>query len=220
MFFSASMRKVDLIVMSKHIDAVTRTLGHLGVMHLVNTLGEHPAPGIAADNSSEEILKYEALGKRVLSLLHKTDIPEEGLSPIDETRSITDYSAALDLIERDLAEIDARIGDLNQRRIKIEAEILEFNRISFINIDLDRFLHLEYAQVVLGTCAAGPLEVLKQKLGDKAIVTVTSNVLGQEKILLFFSRKNKWAVSDELSQYETQEQRNTLAIEPQPTISQ
>jgi len=199
MFFSASMRKVDLIIMSKHVDAVTRTLGRLGVMHLVNTVGERHAPGIASDNMSGDIQKFENLGKRAFSLLHKTDNPENRIASTDEKKDFAAYNSALEMIERDMGEIDARITELNHRMTKIEADLLEFKRISFINIDLERFLHLEYAQVYVGTCAADHLEILKQKLTDRAIVSVYTNALGQEKVILFFSRKNKWSVSDELN---------------------
>jgi len=199
MFFSASMRKVDLIIMNKHIDDVTRTLGLLGVMHLVNTVGERHTPGIAADNLSGDLQKYETLGKRVSALLHKTDVPGNRITSMDEKRDFAVYNSALELMERYLAEMEDKISDLNHRMTKIEADLHEFKRISFINIDLERFLHLEYAQVYVGTCPVDQIEVLKQKLEGKAIVSEYINALGQQKIIVFFSRKNKWTVSDELN---------------------
>ena len=202
MFTTAAMMKLEIIILAKHIDVVTKALARLGVMHLINTITDKNVKEISPDNISEQIKKFEDLERRLNSFIQRLNIKIDKIPKIDEDQDISQYENKLDFIDKELIEIENKCNNVNFELSGIESDILQFKHLSFIDIDIDKFIHLEYVNSLLGSLYEKNIPELKEKLGDKAVVGTFKNDMDQNKIVLFFTKKNKWAVSDEIKNFD------------------
>ena len=201
MFSAAAMMKLEIIILAKHIDVVTRALGQLGVMHLLNTITDKNVKEISPDNISDQIRKFEELERKLNSLIQRLGIKVDKIPKIDETVEIAHFENLLDQVNEEVIEAENKINNVRFELSRIESDILQFKHVSFIDIDIDKFIHLEYVNSFLGSLPEKSVSELREKLSDKAVVGTYKNDLGQNKVVLFFSKKNKWAVSDELKNF-------------------
>lgn len=208
MFKPVAMLRVNVLVLEKYLDEVTRAIGELGAVHLAD----------AAPQSREQLLERVDLGDRIRELddLYRrcgilceslgVDV-RQGEQEGDTCGSPKRIRATLDTIEDAYNQEDDAInrllvesGTLAEKATRLEA--FPFRRIRFAALR-----DLSYLYIVTGRASPAMLPELQQVLGDRALVLQQPQPGRTEsRVLVVSSRRNRWAIESELTKHEVKQE--------------
>ena len=144
MLFMDHMKKLELLVLKRDIDAVMRSLGLAGCLQLIVESAEQTEPTPAERETAELRLKVEALARFLeLPAAPSVDGTKEG-RPREALREIASGLIA------ETADLVAEESRLIQKRLSLKHGLQELSAFSELTVPIGELAHLTYLTFRLG----------------------------------------------------------------------
>ena len=192
MLFMERMKKLELLVLKRDMDAVMRYLGFAGCLQLIVEGGEQTAATPAEREITELRTKVEAIA-RFLDLPTGVKADTQRASRPREA-----LRAAAEKMARETADIVAEESRLIQNRLNLKKSLEELSAFSELTVPFSELSNLAYLTFRLGAVPEEKLEELAGSLSDRAIIVALKK---PGHIMAITARKGKWALDSELAKF-------------------
>jgi V/A-type H+/Na+-transporting ATPase subunit I len=201
MLFTEPMKKIDLLVMKKDLDAVMRYLGFSGSLQLMSEGHDQRELSREERDMAEMRLKVQSVA-RFLGV----EAGEE--SPAPAAHAAVPERARLNARAQGLLEATRCLleeeGSLLQRKLALEKTIDELSVFSRLKVDFDELRGMSHLAFRVASAAPERLDELEKRLVKRAMVLRLDR---PGYFLAVAPRKGRWALDSELKRIEAQEIR-------------
>lgn len=209
------MRKVNVLIQRKFVTPLTKELGRLGCMHLVDAVSQSRRQLLDGVDRGEEIRRVENLLDRCGTLLDLLgvdageDMPESAENAArrsppargGEDLSLRRVDELLSAAESGYAEIDERLNTLLQNSGCLRQVSQRLRELPVQNVRLDALRDLTHLYVVSGRLSPSLLPSAIEAIGERGLILhQDDDRQARDKVLVLSSRRNRWAVNSELTQ--------------------
>lgn len=199
MFLPNRMEKVNVLVYSKYLTAITEALGNSGLLHLTN----------AADESKHQLLKkHETIGdirtlEQMLSrcevLLEALGIDENDAAPAVNKLTQSEIGELFEKIDRLYCAESDKITKLVSKRSGVDRASQTLAAFPFQSLRVDTIRNFSQLYLTAGTLDKNALIRARQALSEDALFIPQSEASGQ--VLVLTTRKKHFAVEDMLGKF-------------------
>lgn len=165
MLFPKQMSEVELIVPSKDLVAVTRTLSGYGVFHQVDSayLGlESLGPNAWQDKAGA----YSALERRIQAIMQNVGLQEEYPAKA-EIESVVDMDAVrpeVDRIEEEVKEVSDQLSGERKRLELLESQLRQLEPIADVDVEVGMLKKSSFMHSILGVVPSANISRLRTSL--------------------------------------------------------
>lgn len=199
MFRPVKMCKVNILVLAKHVTELTRRLGQCGLVHLIDAVSQSQDRLLKEVDQERDERTLENLINRCDRLIEALGVDSEAEPPTLGELNQDDVSAILTKIFTRYQEQDNTIRQLLRDSGSLTQESAILATYPLQQVKLEALRNLSHFYLVTGRLAPSVLPRAATVMGDRAILVQAD---GQEgNVLVIASRKNRWAVEDELSKF-------------------
>ncbi|MDD4099028.1 MAG: hypothetical protein PHC30_09670, partial [Lentisphaeria bacterium] len=199
MFRPVKMCKVNILVLAKHVTEITRLLGQCGLVHLIDAVSQSPDRLLKEVDQEKDERAIENLISRCERLVEALDIDQEAKPPPLGDMTQEDISALLTKIFSRYREQDEAINQLLRDAGSLTQESTILSTFPLQQVKLEALRNLSHFYLVTGRLAPSVLPRPSTVMGDRAILVQADGREGN--VLVIASRKNRWAVEDELGKF-------------------
>ncbi len=193
------MVKINVLLLGKHLTALTETLGSAGRVHLVHATAQSESRLLKGVDRVRDIRQLERLSLRCRNLVDSLEIP---LDPPPETTKELPRQfmlATLNKVERQLQAEDEAVNTLIGESGNLLREATQLSGYPFQKTRLEALRHLSHLYIATGRISPTVLPDLDEHLkGRGVLVAGDRRAKGEQEVVLLSSRKNRWAVDTEL----------------------
>jgi V/A-type H+-transporting ATPase subunit I len=174
MLFPREMSEIELIVPSKDLLAVTKTLSGYGVFHQTDS----NYPGVASGSSNtwqETAGQYSALERRIQTVMQQLDI-DEGRPPSKDYEAMVDVEKLRSTVEQVEGEVRSTTDELSEQRKRLESLeniVRQLEPVQDVDIDISSLRDSRYMFSMLGQMPAANLERMQTSLARVPHVFLT-----------------------------------------------
>ncbi|MBE0681446.1 MAG: hypothetical protein IH589_05995 [Anaerolineales bacterium] len=165
MLFPKQMSEVELIMPSKDLVAVTRTLSGYGVFHQVDSayLGlESLGPNAWQDKAGA----YSALERRIQAIMQNVGLQEEYPAKA-EIESVVDMDAVrpeVDRIEEEVKEVSDQLSGERKRLELLESQLRQLEPIADVDVEVGMLKKSSFMHSILGVVPSANISRLRTSL--------------------------------------------------------
>ena len=199
-FRPVKMSKVNILLMSKYVTEITRTLGQRGLVHLVDAVNQSNSKllrGVEDERDAKTIYNITSRCERLMEGLGVD--PKAAPPPRSGEMTLEDMSALINKIYAKYHEEEENIDKLLKDSGMIDKERSVIAAFPMQQISLDALRNLSHFYIVTGRMAPSVIQRATMELGEKAVIVQADGLEGN--VLVLSSNKNRWAVKDELQKF-------------------
>jgi V/A-type H+-transporting ATPase subunit I len=197
MFFTERMKKLELLVLKRDVDAVMRYLGFAGCLQLIVDASGQTEPTPAEREIAELKVRVDALSRFL-------DLPLGPQEPMDRSAAVRPREVlrkTADELVSETADLVAEESRLVQQRLSLKRSLEELSAFSELTVPFGELANLTYLTFRLGVIPEEKLEELTQALADRAVIVALKK---QGHIMAITDRKGRWALDSELAKFDFQ----------------
>lgn len=169
MFRPVRMCKLNVLVLEKHVAALTRALGDQGLVHLVDAAaqsGQHLLAGVDRGAALDAI---EPLEERCTALIDALGVsPETAVAA--QTYDRAQVTALLDDVQARQQHLDQRLRELQREADRLTRESARRRRYPLQDVHLDALRPLSFLYVTTGQMAPALIADAAAALGEQVVV--------------------------------------------------
>lgn len=211
MFSPVRMLKVNVLVLSKHVDELTRQLGNAGLVHLADAVHQSSHNLLKEVDVSENLERLEALSQKCGFLVRALGLERTAASAEDEQapRSLDALRTRLNRIYKAFQEKDDRINELLSESGTLTRRFERLEKYPLRQVSISDLGDLDYVYFASGRLPPSQLDQATNQVGDRGLVLhQPAPNSTEEDVLIIAPRKNRWAIDSELK---------TLSFKPHDT---
>lgn len=199
MFRPVEMCKVNILVLSKHVTAMTRILGQRGLVHLVDAVNQSRGKLLSNVNQEKDERTTDRLLERCERLIEALGVESDARAPQLDDMDIKDMDALLGRIFERFRVQDETITKLigDSGSLSMESSILAGYPLQKVRLEALR--NLSHFYMITGRIAPSVLPSATMMMGDRALLLPAEGKDGN--VLVLSSRKNRWAVEEDLHKF-------------------
>ena len=203
MFLPNKMSKVNILVFSKYVGALTQAIGKSGLLHLTNTSGDSKFRQLKQMDTGRDVKAIEQQLNRCGVLLEALGIDESTPQPEEVSDlsqgEINDLFGKVDALYR---ERTAEIGRLVEERAGIQRDSASLSLFPFQNLKAESLQNLSQLHLEMGELSEENFLRARQLLQDEALLVRSEG--NPRQVLVLTSRKKHFAVDDVLDKLDFQ----------------
>ena len=194
------MVRVNILVLDKHLDAVTRALGACGRVHLADAVPQSGHNLLRPVARAAEIQRRETLLQKCRLLLEATGLPEPAadaaLAPLPE-EALAEALARIEIA----AQAETRALDaLEDEAGTLAREADHLARLPLRQVPLGQLRDLKHLHAALGRIPAAARAGLAAALGPEVLVwSQPAEHEGEVYVLVLAARRHRFAVDGALA---------------------
>lgn len=196
MFTPAKMCKVNILVLQKHLDSITSSLGDSGMIHLVNAVDQSQDHLLNAIDIKQSNLALQSMLSRCRLLISALGIESDARVPDIGELEREEIDGLLTKVYARYQEQDQVIAKLLQETDSISKENLRLTEFPLQNIRLAALRNLSHFYMVTGKMHMDAFLRARQILEGQALFVRSEDNSG--KVLVLSSRRNRWMVEEDL----------------------
>jgi V/A-type H+-transporting ATPase subunit I len=202
MFRPIAMRKLNVLILSKFVTPVTRALGDLGVVHLVDATAQSREHLLERVDLDEEIRRAEQRLNRCESLLERIGLgpeDEEDEGPIETASARDGFDAELEAVAEEVDREQDAIAGLIEESGLLQQQFERLSRVPTQRVPLGALRNLSHLYIQAGRLAPDLVPTAQAVLGDRGILLYDpESPLRRGNVLIVCARKARWSIASEL----------------------
>ncbi len=210
MFRPEPMLKVNILALNKFRDGLTRAIGMVGTVHLINAVEQSRQHLLEAVDVSTALTELEALHARCRDVMEMLNVVDDGR--LLEEKSATPEApspVSLDIIRSTIqravdayAKEDESINSLLAESGMLAREKTRFESYPFRRIRFNELRDLNHLYVLSGRIDAFKVAAAAESVGDRGLVLSEPLAEGREhRLVVLTSRKSRWGVESDLNNH-------------------
>lgn len=209
------MKKVNILILDSYVDVVTKTLGEMALLHLLEVEPEKGIPTIKREEAKEEVDAWNNLLFRINEAIKILDIHE---------MQVPEFAAvSVGIIKRKMDEIDTIITELRAKEREIDESVEELKSIyteaeTFSAFEMDpRTLNdFSFLHFAVGNLEYDRLVEIPEKSAENYILVPFHTSDGSEKLIAITDKKHRWALESDLTELGFKKEEFPESIEGLP----
>ncbi len=197
MFLPNRMVKVNLLVFSRHLGALTESLGRSGMLHLVNATAASHNRLLENVDTETDIREIEQELRRCGVLLEALGIEGGAAAPAVATLSQQEIQELFDKVDKRYQEVEADLGKLLESQTGLQQQSHALAGFPFPSVRMDTLRNLSQLCVLAGILKEDAMIRARQTLADDCLLVPAPASKGGE-LLVVTSRRKRFAVEDTL----------------------
>lgn len=199
MFRPVSMVKINVLMLEKYLNEMTRALGGAGLIHLIDAVSQSRDSLLFGVDRQEDIQDLERLERKAAHLIERlgvdTNAAPPPLTPFDK-KTIT---ATLRRLERKIDNEEDAISQLLNASGMLDQEVRRLSDYPFQRTRVEALRDLSHLYIVTGRISPSSIPALGEQLGERAVLLHQPAKYRNDSVaLVLTSRRNRWAVESEL----------------------
>ena len=199
MFLPNKMSKVDILVFSKYLGALTEAIGKSGILHLTNASGESKFRQLKQMDTGRDVKAIEQQLNRCAVLLEALGIDEETEPPEVSKLSAEEITELFEKVDKLYRERTAEISKLVEERAGVQQTTASLSLFPFQNLKAESLRNLSQLHLEIGELDEEAFLRARQTLQDEAILVRSEG--NARLVLVLTSRKKRFAVDDILDKF-------------------
>jgi len=202
-FRPVRMKRLNLLVLERDVQAVTEGLAELGAMHVTQ----------ARQPGTETLLDVPDVGprlercRRVLRLLE--ELAEHLGLPLDPEAKVDfhapfaleEISKELDTLRRRLRRVEQSTAEAQQRIPELQAMLLELEPFRSIALPLEELENFNFLHFATGSLPSEEALAVAEEVGDRSIILPLREEGGRTKVLTAAGKRSGWALETALKNH-------------------
>jgi len=193
------MCKLNVLILGKYVTPLTRALGSLGLVHLVDAVSQSPHQLLDGVDREPDIRAIEHLGERCRALLEALGVDAQTpVAPVSFDQA--HIETLLQEAEAKYRQIDEHIQSLVRDSGLLSKDAARLRRYPVQGIRIDAVRQLSLLYIVTGRLAPALVPVAEAALGEQGLILHDDDDPARRgNVLVLASRRNRWAVDAELA---------------------
>ena len=193
------MLKVHVLVLEKHLDALTLALGDAGFVHLVDAVCQSKDRLLEGVDRGRDIAKLQRLSQTAETLTAGFGFSAADLAVSAADLSLPEIESFLREVGRKLQKEEEAINSLLKQSGTLTREADRLDAYPFRRIRFGSLRDLNHLYIATGRMSPAALPELAASLGEKALVLHDfDSGTREECVLVLGGRRNRWAIESEL----------------------
>ena len=209
MFRPEPMLKVNILALNKFRDGLTRAIGNVGTVHLINAVEQSRQHLLEAVDVSTSLTELETLYARCRDVMEMLNVGDKSRSPADQGLEVNGAGRSLDAIRATIqraadayAKEDESINSLLAESGMLAREKTRFESYPFRRIRFNELRDLSHLYVLSGRIDAFKVAAAAEAVGDRGLVLSEPIAEGKEhRLVVLTSRKSRWGVESDLNNH-------------------
>ena len=204
MFRPVPMLKLRVLLLDRDVDALTRALGRIGVLHLINAVAQSEHQLLSGVDRSAAIRRLETLTQRCRDVMENLDIPPAIATTLAATPPVSgdDIERFLDRCTQAYRAEDDALGRLIEASGLLRREVQVLDGYPLLDtVRLKELRNLHHLFLITGRLSPAALPGLTARLGERTLLfsDAAKDPFAKEvRVLLLGARKSRFAIEGEL----------------------
>ena len=199
MFLPNKMSKVNILVFSKYVGALTEAIGKSGILHLTNAAGDSKLRQLKQLDTGRDIKAIEQQLNRCGVLLEALGIDEATPAPEVAELSPKEIDDLFGKVDRLYREHTTEISRLVEERAGVQRDSVSLSLFPFQNLKAESLRNLSQLHLEMGEMSEDDFLRARQVLQDEAVMVHSEG--NSRQVLVLTSRKRRFAVDDVLDKF-------------------
>jgi V/A-type H+/Na+-transporting ATPase subunit I len=199
MLFPDRMSKVNILVFSRYIGALTEALGRSGLIHLVSATQQSKSHLLQRFNTDGDIRTAENALARCNVLLEALGVDGNDSAPVMNSLRQNEVGEVLETIDHRYRECAERIAKLVAEQTELKHGSQTLAAMPFQSINAGALRNLSQLSVIAGTIDEQNFLHARQTLSDSALFVQSNEA--PDQVLVLTTRKRFFAVNDMLNKF-------------------
>ncbi len=197
MFKPVRMCKINILLLQKHLNVITRALAESGLVHLVDAAAQSKDRLLSAINLDQDRRQIQRMLSRCQILLEAIGVEKEAQAPKIDTLEIEEIELLLDKVSERYQKYDREIAALLEDTALISRESDRLSEFPVQTVRLGTLRNLSHFYMVTGKMRMDTFLRARQVLDNQALLVRSDDNSG--KVLVLSSRANRWMVEEDLN---------------------
>lgn len=219
MFSAVAMQRLSIVVLDRDEHLVLRSLGRLGVIHLLRAkAGPETAPREPPDRSVEMAACDELLG-RVETMRRRLEsdvIPEPAAEP--QPVSMKEIDNALSVMESRATDLLARRQTFRKEHDQAVDVLEQITAYEGLKLPMDQFGQAAFLHFATGSLPAEKIETLQEEVGPNVLVFPLKEHKKRRHVIAVTSRTGRFALQTALEKSDFR--ADTITVPPGKTAEE
>ena len=199
MFVANKMTKVNVVVFSKHLSALTEALGQSGLLHLVDAASESRGKLLSSYDTGVDIRAIEKQLNRCDVLLEALGVDANGEAPSVTHLSQDEITELFGKIDRLYREESERVAKLLSEHTGLSHSDRMLADFPLQSLRLETLRNLSQLHIEIGMMAPDAFVRARTALSDDALFIQFPE--SNNQLLVVTNRKKRFAVDDALDKF-------------------
>jgi len=199
-FSPVAMTRLGVVVLERDERPVLRTLGRLGVVHLLKAAAGPDTAPLPPPDRTEELARCDALLARVQGLRQRLgikDLHEGGMPP---AMTLDEAEGAIAPLEARAQELLARDLDLRQKLAQVKGTLEAVEPFQDSGLPLEGLSESPFLHFAFGSLPAGTFEDLQRKVPANTVLLPMPARGDQQPMVVITTRKARYALDAQLKE--------------------
>ncbi|MBP1582419.1 MAG: hypothetical protein J6866_00555 [Victivallales bacterium] len=195
------MCRLDVLVLKKHLDAITCALGECGYVHLVDAVTKSRRHLLKQVGRQQDKQELQSCLKLCETLLESLGLKGTAISivPTVAEMGVEELRTAIEKIQGEYSTLNDKIQALATQIEALAAESQALATFPVQNSSLETLQGLTHFHVLAGRLAPSTFQQASQALDGQALLLPGDS--GPDSVLVLAAKRNRWAVNDILAKF-------------------
>jgi len=191
------MSKINILLLQKHLNAITKSLADSGLVHLVNAAAHSKDHLLSAFNPDQDHQQLQKLLTRCQVLLEALGVEPDAKAPKIDTLEKEEIELLLTKVSERYQQYDREIASLLEDSAVITRETNRLSEFPLQTVRLGTLRNLSHFYMVTGKMRMDAFLRARQILENQALLVRSDD--SSDKVLVLSSRVNRWMVEEDLN---------------------
>lgn len=198
MFRPVAMGKLRVLILQRHLDAVTNALGEFGGVHLVDAV----ETGLSELDAHAEIARFDALLAQCDTLIQRLGVKPDTRPEPPPSERLDELAARFAVIEADMAKAEKELEDLVRESGLLVQRAERLRRLPTEDVPLMALRSLGHLHLLYGRVPAPQIAAMQAVVGERGLVLHDASVPERRnEVLIVTTRRGRWAVEADIQEF-------------------
>ncbi len=203
MFRPVRMKRLNLLVLERDVQAVTEGLAELGAMHITQARQKDTEGLLESPDLETQTDRCRQVRRRLEEFAIQLDLRLDPEAPVDfhAPFKLDEVQSQLEAIRRQLRRVEASSAGARERIPELQAMLLELEPFRGVALPLEELGNFNFLHFATGSLLEREVPSVSEEVGDRSIILSLHREGGREKLIAVSSKKNRWGLETALKQH-------------------
>ncbi len=203
MFRSVRMKRLNLLVLERDVQAVTEGLAELAAMHITQARQPDTEGLLQPPDVEPQLERCRQVRGRLEAFAEQLGLR---LAPEVEVDFHVPFNLAevdrhLDTVRRQLRRVEQSTARARECIPELQAMLLELEPFRGVALPLEDLEHFNFLHFATGSLPRRESLAVTEEVGDRSIILPLRQEGGREKVLAVSAKKSRWALETALEKH-------------------
>ncbi|MCK4299150.1 MAG: hypothetical protein KAX80_06440, partial [Planctomycetes bacterium] len=203
MFRSVRMKRLNLLVLERDVQAVTEGLAELAAMHITQARQPDTEGLLQPPDVEPQLERCRHVRRRLEAFAEQLGLRLAPEAEVDfhAPFNLAEVDRHLDTVRRQLRRVEQSTARAQECIPELQAMLLELEPFRGVALPLEDLEHFNFLHFATGSLPRRESPSVSEEVGDRSIILPLHRGGGREKLIAVSSKKNRWGLETALKQH-------------------